>query len=596
MASFGFENGLGFLAFLSLIPFIILYFIRPKPRELDVPSLMFFVRAKSVEKEKSFFRRFTKDWLFILQLIIFLLLSLHFVSPYLSLGKQVFVENSVIVLDGSASMKVESRIKEAVEIAKDSLGKKNSIIIIGTNPRIGLQDASEEEAERFLNNFKALDSRSSIGESILLAGELIKGKAGKVVVASDFINTDGVNVDIAVASLRNDGISVELYSVGKDKTYDNRGIVKINVDENVANVYVKNFGDEEKKVDLEVNDFTKKLNLKPNSLEVFSFETPQGVTKISLREKDEFLTDNFAYINNPSGEKIKVLYITNENSVFLDAALNSLKNVDVKITKLPIIPEDEYDVYVIGGVNRNNVITGNFEFVRDKVENGKSLVIHVQDDIKGIDFKGLLPLKIGERKGYAVLNVEQLNKITKDVEFGSVSNYLTTYDENGAKLVTAENETVLLLSRLGKGKVVYFGILEDSSDFKFSPSYPIFWANLIKFLSGYGDIIDVNVETGYILNLDSREKIKGPKGEILSQKLTLDDVGIYEVGNVKYAVNLVSEKESDINYDIEEKEVYERSVNVADEKIRYNVEILILIISAVIIFIELVITKMRGDV
>ena len=34
---FGWENSLGWFAFLSLIPFIILYIVKPRPQELEVP-------------------------------------------------------------------------------------------------------------------------------------------------------------------------------------------------------------------------------------------------------------------------------------------------------------------------------------------------------------------------------------------------------------------------------------------------------------------------------------------------------------------------------------------------------------------------------
>ncbi|HLC72571.1 MAG TPA: BatA domain-containing protein, partial [Candidatus Nanoarchaeia archaeon] len=68
MVLLGWENSSGWLAFLSLIPFILLYFVRPKPIELEVPSLMFFMRSQHAAKENSFLKRFRFDLLFFLQL------------------------------------------------------------------------------------------------------------------------------------------------------------------------------------------------------------------------------------------------------------------------------------------------------------------------------------------------------------------------------------------------------------------------------------------------------------------------------------------------------------------------------------------------
>src|SRR3989344_7721223 len=130
MALFGFENWTGLWAFLSLVPFVLIYLIKPKPKELDVPSLMFFTRSIFSDKERSFFRRFTGDWIFFLQLLALLLLSAFFISPYINLKEGVLLDNVVIVLDTSASMKVGDRFDTAVGKAKDLLGGTNTIILV----------------------------------------------------------------------------------------------------------------------------------------------------------------------------------------------------------------------------------------------------------------------------------------------------------------------------------------------------------------------------------------------------------------------------------------------------------------------------------
>ncbi|MFB6198625.1 MAG: BatA domain-containing protein, partial [Halobacteriaceae archaeon] len=73
----------GLYGLLSAIPLILLYLIRPKPKEQEIPSLMFFLKEQGVEREKNFFKRFSKDLLFWLQLLILITLSIAAAKPYI---------------------------------------------------------------------------------------------------------------------------------------------------------------------------------------------------------------------------------------------------------------------------------------------------------------------------------------------------------------------------------------------------------------------------------------------------------------------------------------------------------------------------------
>ena len=106
MVSFGIENQLGLYAFLSLIPLIILYLIRPKPKSMQIPSLMFFLKAKSNPEKRSFFRTFTRDLLMLLQILTLIFIAGSLASPYLITKQDVVSDNIILVLDASASSKV----------------------------------------------------------------------------------------------------------------------------------------------------------------------------------------------------------------------------------------------------------------------------------------------------------------------------------------------------------------------------------------------------------------------------------------------------------------------------------------------------------
>ena len=122
MAFAGVTSIVGLFALLSLIPFIILYLRRPKPKDETIPSLMFLVQENKRSKQHSFLQRFTSNLLFYLQLLVLLLLSLAVASPFVNLPYDITRENTVVIIDASASMQAgeggESRFDRALDEAR----------------------------------------------------------------------------------------------------------------------------------------------------------------------------------------------------------------------------------------------------------------------------------------------------------------------------------------------------------------------------------------------------------------------------------------------------------------------------------------------
>src|SRR3989338_6075153 len=99
-----FANPVGLLAFLSLIPLIIIYLIRPKPKKQEFPSLAFLMSQKKDKALSSFLSSFFRDPLFLIQLIALILLSASVAYPYVLRAESEVANEAVIVLDASASM------------------------------------------------------------------------------------------------------------------------------------------------------------------------------------------------------------------------------------------------------------------------------------------------------------------------------------------------------------------------------------------------------------------------------------------------------------------------------------------------------------
>ncbi|MFH1181781.1 MAG: BatA domain-containing protein, partial [Candidatus Woesearchaeota archaeon] len=78
-----FDNPLGWYAFASLLVLIILYLIRPKPRQKTVSSLMFFIKDKGFLRHSMLLRRLLHNLLLLLQLLAVLLLCFSITAPYM---------------------------------------------------------------------------------------------------------------------------------------------------------------------------------------------------------------------------------------------------------------------------------------------------------------------------------------------------------------------------------------------------------------------------------------------------------------------------------------------------------------------------------
>ena len=147
MTLIGVGTWVGLFGLLSLIPFLILYFIRPKPKEVVIPSLMFLGKSTEFRSKGGFFRKAVQDKVLLLQMLILLLISLFFAAPYLMTGS-VGGGNVIMVLDTSASMSSTERFDTVISTAVDNLGDRNTIILVGSKPSVIVDGVDRNSAEK----------------------------------------------------------------------------------------------------------------------------------------------------------------------------------------------------------------------------------------------------------------------------------------------------------------------------------------------------------------------------------------------------------------------------------------------------------------
>ncbi len=582
--AFGLANPLGILALAFLIPLIIIYLIRPQPKKLEIPSLMFLNKHYKKAKQHSFLRKLLKDPLFFLQLLVLIFLILSLWQPWIDTKSTISTDHTIIVLDVSASMQVEDRFELAKKQALKSLGGKNTIILAQTTPLIALQESPKSESKRFIKSAKATDGSTDLGNAIILASEFAKDEA-KVVIISDFIHTQGISPLTAKSVLESKDIPVEFINVGKNSE-NNVAIIDANIDYEKTTLYIKNYNSKDERIKLKINNIQEEISLPAKTTETYSFKTPKGTTKIELQHEDDLLTDNIAYISNPVDDKIKVNLITNSNSRYLKSALESIEGVELTVSEPPIIKDGDFDVYIFAGIAPSKMVRGATDKILKKVESGEaSAIIHSQKTIKQLSYGHLNPVKVDNLiQTQALVEPTLINTLTKDIEFGETRSYFSVENRNRVKTIASADSTPIVSEiNFGGGHLVYFGIIEEESEFKLSPSYPIFWTRLLKMVSNKRDITDSNLKTGTTLSL--------------KKDVVLDKIQTYKLGKSTIAANLFSDRESDLNIEkLQGTKIKEFEVGKTQKRHKQNLEKYLIIIAFLLFIGEFIYSKMRGEI
>ena len=602
-----FESINGLWSLLALVPFIIMYLRRPKPQSKTIPSLMFLVKQQKISKQYALFRKLVRNMLFFLQLAAILMMAFAIALPFIVLPHSITAENTVIVLDISASMQTKSgggtRFQKAVGEARKYLSGRISILLAENTPLIILEDGDDKIAADLLGKVKAKATSTNLGDAMILGKDILGNSPGRVVVISDFSYSDGIDVHVAKRILTSNEIEVIFVDVSNDA--ENVGLVDMVVDKYKTKVYVKNFNDKEETITVKLEGEkvgkSDPIKILPGSVESFEFSTSPGVSEISIDAKDDFELDNKIYVSAPLKDKVKVLLVTDDGSNKLIPALQA--SGDIELETKYFSPERSllvnYDVIIL---SKFQYVPGTFEDLSDYAKKGGKVILSAQDDLGSMRLADLAIINPEEVvQSNVQVCVDVFNQFTKyfqkDKCFSAVSKYVKAAAEvDGLKIATtSDGSPIMALKDIGKGSAFYYGIYDDNSDFWQLPSYPIFWDSLINFLIQAEDISDFNFKSGKIIQVD-RQKIKTPSGTTEAASLILDEAGIYGFNSRNVAVNLLDDKESDVDKN-EKFEAEKRKFKVTAESRNkhLNLDVFLIALGIIVLIIELILIKRRGD-
>lgn len=531
-----FHNPLALLGLLSIIPLIILYLIRPKPKEIKFSSIQFL--EESVAERSAVLNRLITDPLFWIQLLVLASLSIAAAGPY-STTVGAPGNHLVVVMDVSASM--ESSFQRALDAVSPYLQGQDeiSIILAESIPVSALQSGSEEEARGVLSRIGTRAVSADLSASMLLANSMLGSDGGNILVVSDFRSWSGDDPD----------------STRKGISSDEVGVVFLNVDtggENVAIVggwdvesagylnhtaLIHNYGGP-RSVPITVSGrggtSTRTVSLGSGEDYYLTFNAFSGVTTVSLEVDDAVSADNVAYVYEPEQRPLKALYLGEPGPSMV--ALQSLPNVEVETS-------GDYDNFDLIAISRNASVNGEL----NRYINGGGRVVYVA--YSPTESPQYLPVRmLAEADGSASLWIRS-TEFAGDIDFEEIG--IFGYLEASARrqaitIIEANGSPVLAYWRLGDGTVVYDG-LEYSSDFYQRPSYPIFWYEMVRWLTGAPSASESNRKTGEVLALGEVVSAQTPLGTVTTSTLLLDEVGVYSYQGKALVANLYDPEESDLS-------------------------------------------------
>ncbi|AKB82231.1 hypothetical protein MSBR3_1653 [Methanosarcina barkeri 3] len=622
-----FENPLALAALLSVIPLIIIYMLRPRPTVLAIPSLMFVLKLERERKRVyASLTKIVRDPLFLIQLLMLVLLSIGAAGYYYTSQEPLSGEHTVLVLDTSASMQVDSRFDDAVKIADGYVSKKNSIILASDTPLLALDGGDASSAKDILNKVKPGAGTADLSAAITTGMRSLSTEGGRIIVISDFTNYKGDDPVASKNLAESYGISANFVKVGSPA--DNIGIINGWIEATDGKYgytgVIKNYKDHSENVKIETGRGTSGNSSTSFSLDVPAGGTKQftlenlgpGITTVQLDVKDSLPVDNKAYISIPETSSQRILYVTDNGKLPSKTALSLLPNSNLTVSKSVPDVLDNYTLVVLAQ-KKTPIGNSSVERIESYVRNGGNAVFIVsgalvpeKTDVDLLKILPVKPLKLDDDENGLGAKEVLKSSITTDIRSDEISvrKYLNATERTGSTtLVTLDNGVPLLSYwQVGKGTVFYMGLSdelgEDSwNNFHNLPEYPVFWIKLVQWLGGTGDISEYNLNTGTLNSLSKTEEIRTPSKTFTSNRVLFDEAGIYELSGKKIAVNLYNDRES--NTTVDASELIKRAVAedgpkiVKEDSYTSKNDITDYLIGFMFLFIllEILIVRQRGE-
>lgn len=564
---------------------------------------MFILKDTGRNKINRMFRNWLTDLLLIFHFLIIVFLALSLAQPYINVPQSMLVQDSILVIDVSASTKINNRIDDIKDKALDSLSERNTIILAQGFPEVIADQANAARARRLIKQLEAKDTTTNLADALKLANQY-SGPNTNVVVISDFLPSAGaLDIIPQLDAIESKGAVVITHEIGK--AVANVGLIDLTVRDTKSRIWVKNYGDTPAEVTVKIGDAEENVLLAKRETKELSFQTPEGLTEITIKEKDAFMTDNTVWLSTPEDNQIDILVFTNEQESFEASKLmiafgliekNFPITIKIEYAIPPKVPDLNHDIYLFYKVRPDFLLPGHIEGIRERVEKGAALIVMAQNGLFAIDFKGLLPVNYVADGSSAEVSAPEENLLTKDIDFGQVQHYFRVTKNEGITVVAqAGEDPIITLNKLGKGTIMYYGYLEDSESFSNENSFPVFWRRIIDLATNRPTLHSLNVKTGTLLTFPKEIKVKTPTKKIVTNLLRVEDAGLYVFEDRTIAANLLSDLESNTNRASALEKEGDGEAESTENKLPKELSQIFIILGLIILLLELIYIKLRGD-
>ncbi len=537
-----FLSPLGLAALAVAIPIVVLYLIRPDPSRVELPTFRFLAEEERQQSTTPLLERLSRSLLLLLQLLAVLLLAVSLATPYVPVSERAVVEETVLVVDTSASMATaaggESRFDRAVAVAEEEITGQTSVVTTAGGGAVVLRRGPPSDARETLAGLSVTDAPGDLRGAIAQAGT-IAGENARIVVVSDFAGDDWTD---AVATARGRDLSVDLRQFDRGGAA-NVGFVDRRFSGAEVTLSVRNFGDEPATRTVTLGDRRRELDLGPGDVGTVTLPVPAGGGEAQLAPGDDFATDDTAYVAAPSDPTVDVLVVTNDENRFLTAALEVNDQVDLTIESPPTTLEPDSDVVIYSNVDPDSLLPGNVETGRDVLADNGGVAIQAQETVPDRYGDLLLLESTGLTQAPTVRRTAGTD-ITRGIDFQAPDAYLAGSLRAGETLVELNDGSPLIATaRQGGGRVLYYGYIEERSSFKFNYQYPVFWKRAVFYLADREPLPALNRQTGDTVRFDAGT-VEGPAGQLGGPSVELREAGFYATEGRQRSATLLSESES----------------------------------------------------
>jgi len=591
------------LYLLLLIPLLLaLYLLKLKRRTQIVSSCMLWDQVIEDMKANTLFQKLRKYLLLPLQ-ILFLAAIIFAIARPIIQKSTIVAQNSILIIDGSASMKStdvgETRFQKAKQEAIKMVnelrgGGKMMIILAGPYPKIISGLTSDKiSLKDSIDKLQAGDTTTDMGKVLRMALSYSKElKQSEIVILSD----GAVNIDENIGSI---DTPLRFIKFGSNNA-NNAGIINIEVYQEAPDtrsdlqvlVHLKNFSRLKRQSALLELYLNKKLidvrqiNIEPQERRSVIFDNikyARGYIEAVLDLDDDLSVDNRAYYALNDLKPFRIL-MEGDGNTFLEKAIRSYSS-EIEIHKGNDL-KDDYDLAVYDGSLPASLPDKSMILINPGASLPYGKLLSQKNEPRVIDWD----------RSHPIMRFVDLS----DLQIDSISNYEMP---SWIKPVAETDRGILLWAGENNGRRVVI-IPYDThpgalNNFAMLSAFPIFIFNALEWIAETGKP-DTQLKPGEVFSMylkdQQQPKVRKPNGDEVNAKIKdnilvfgdTGEVGIYEFTDKSkaFAVNLLDEAESNIQpadrIDISGQEIASSAFTTSNREI-WNI---ILVIAIIVLMAE----------